>query len=56
MAAELRSRKLVALQASAPEQIVTANVGCQVHLAAGTQTPVAHWIELVARSLRSTME
>ena len=56
MAAELRSRKLVALQASAPEQIVTANVGCQVHLAAGTETPVAHWIELVARSLRSTME
>ena len=56
MAAELRRRKLAALQATAPEQIVTANVGCQAHLAAGTETPVAHWIELVARSLRSTME
>jgi glycolate oxidase iron-sulfur subunit len=48
---ELRRRKLDALEASGPEQIVTANIGCQTHLAGGTQTPVVHWIELVARQL-----
>jgi glycolate oxidase iron-sulfur subunit len=55
MASELRDRKLAALGAAHPEQIVTANIGCQVHLAAGTDVPVVHWIELVARSLRSTI-
>lgn len=56
LAGELRQRKLVALQASRPEQIVTANIGCQVHLAAATETPVVHWIELVARSLEATIK
>lgn len=51
MSAALRERKLANLEASSPEQIVTANIGCQTHLAAGTDTPVLHWIELVARSL-----
>ena len=51
MATELRQRKLAALEASAPEHIITANIGCQIHLAAATSTPVTHWIELVARSL-----
>jgi len=51
MAQALRERKLAALQASDPAQIVTANIGCQAHLAAGTETPVVHWIELVARAL-----
>jgi len=55
MAKELRQRKLASLQASAPEQIVTANIGCQTHLAGGTETPVVHWIELVARQLGSTI-
>ncbi len=55
MAQTLRSRKLEALEASDPEQIVTANIGCQVHLGAGTETPVVHWIELVARSLGATL-
>jgi glycolate oxidase iron-sulfur subunit len=55
MARELRDRKLAALEASRPEQIVTANIGCQAHLASGTETPVVHWIELVARSLGATL-
>ena len=55
MSTELRGRKLEALEESRPDQIVTANIGCQTHLAAGTETPVVHWIELVARSLGSTM-
>jgi glycolate oxidase iron-sulfur subunit len=56
LAQALRARKLAALEASAPQQIVTANIGCQVHLAAATETPVVHWIELVARSLDATLQ
>lgn len=56
MSAALRARKLVNLEASDPELIVTANIGCQAHLAAGTGTPVQHWIELVARSLPAKIQ
>jgi glycolate oxidase iron-sulfur subunit len=47
LARELRERKLAALHAGAPTTIVTANIGCLTHLAAGTQTPVRHWVELL---------
>src|SRR5215470_14009300 len=40
----LRGNKLAALAAGDPEAIVTANIGCQTHLAAGTGLPVRHWI------------
>lgn len=43
----LRARKLAALQSDSPELIVTANIGCLAHLAAGTAVPVRHWIELL---------
>ncbi len=55
IAVALRERKLDALQVSAPDRIVTANIGCQTHLAAGTETPVVHWIELVAGAMGSTI-
>ncbi len=44
----LRARKLEALLALEPDVIVTANVGCQVHLGAAAGVPVLHWLELVA--------
>jgi len=47
LAGQLRERKLKALQASAPAQIVTANIGCLVHLASASSVPVRHWIELI---------
>ena len=47
IAKRLRQDKLNALQAGEPNVIVTANVGCQVHLAAQSTVPVRHWIELV---------
>jgi glycolate oxidase iron-sulfur subunit len=47
MSAVLKQRKLGALQRDAPDVIATANVGCQTHLASGSQVPVVHWIELV---------
>ncbi len=51
LATELRDRKLANLLASQPDSIVTANIGCQVHLSGGTDTPVVHWVELLAREL-----
>ena len=47
----LRERKLGALASGGAECIASANVGCISHLAAGTDTPVRHWIELVAERL-----
>lgn len=46
LSGRLRDDRLEALQSGRPAQIVTANVGCQTHLAAAAAVPVAHWIEL----------
>lgn len=47
LANTLRERKLAALEAGAPDLIATANIGCQLHLGAGTTRQVRHWIELL---------
>ena len=47
IAAELRARKLAALQANAPDVIATANIGCLSHLHGAAARPVRHWIELL---------
>ncbi|MEA3116901.1 MAG: glycolate oxidase iron-sulfur subunit [Paraburkholderia sp.] len=49
----LRDNKLDALEAGSPDTIVTANIGCQMHLNGADRTPVQHWIELVDASLVS---
>jgi len=51
LARQLRDNKLTALESGRPELIVTANIGCQSHLASAGRTPVRHWIELVDQSL-----
>ena len=43
----LRSNKVAALESGAPELIATANIGCQLHLEAGSGVPVVHWLELL---------
>jgi glycolate oxidase iron-sulfur subunit len=48
LSSQLKQRKLDTLQASQPELIVTANVGCQLHLQTDAGVPVKHWIELLA--------
>jgi glycolate oxidase iron-sulfur subunit len=40
----LQRNKLAALQSGMPDLIATANIGCLVHLASGSQVPVRHWI------------
>lgn len=47
-AATLRRDKLAALEAGDPTAIVTANVGCWMHLAAVSAVPVRHWLEAAA--------
>ncbi len=49
LSAQLRSRKLAALQGAGPAAIATANIGCLAHLAAGAEVPVRHWIEFLDR-------
>jgi glycolate oxidase iron-sulfur subunit len=51
LARQLRDNKLAAMTASAPDVLVTANVGCQTHLQSGGTTPVRHWIELIDERL-----
>jgi glycolate oxidase iron-sulfur subunit len=52
IACQLRDRKLGNLQASAPETIISANIGCITHLQSGTSTPVRHWIEVLDEGLK----
>ena len=52
LAEELRTNKLRALESGRPSLIATANIGCMVHLAAGTERPVRHWVELLDARLR----
>lgn len=51
LATQLRDNKLNALEAGNPELIVTANIGCQTHLAGANRTPVRHWVEVVDAAL-----
>ena len=47
IATQLRDRKLSHLQASQPEVIATANIGCLTHLQSAASIPVQHWIALL---------
>ncbi|UHQ56021.1 glycolate oxidase subunit GlcF [Microbulbifer sp. YPW16] len=51
IARALRRQKLENLEASDPEEILTANIGCLLHLQGGTRRPVRHWLEAVAAAL-----
>jgi len=45
-AQRLRDQRLQALCASEPQRIVTANIGCQLHLGQRAGVPVQHWVEV----------
>ena len=47
---QLLQNKLTALQKHKPELIVTANIGCQLHIQTQANVPVKHWIELLDES------
>lgn len=48
---QLRARKLRALTIDHPDVIVTANIGCLMHLDAANPLPVVHWLTLLADDL-----
>lgn len=52
---QLLTKKLTALQARQPQVIATANIGCQLHLASGTNLRVVHWIELLDQALSTDL-
>lgn len=47
----LLKNKVAALESGSPAQIVTANIGCLMHLQSGTSLPVRHWIEVLDERL-----
>ncbi|NOX27651.1 MAG: glycolate oxidase subunit GlcF [Gammaproteobacteria bacterium] len=47
---QLLNNKLDALEHDKPDIIVTANIGCQLHLATKSNAIVKHWIELLTGS------
>ncbi len=51
---QLRDNKLGHILQSEPDVIVTANIGCQLHLQAGSGRLVRHWVELLDDGLRNT--
>ncbi|MGH8670704.1 MAG: glycolate oxidase subunit GlcF [Burkholderiales bacterium] len=48
---QLLTNKIQALESGAPQQIVSGNIGCLVHLQSGTSKRVRHWIELIEDAL-----
>lgn len=44
---QLKINKLSNLNASNPQMIVTANIGCLMHLQKDSKIPVKHWVELL---------
>jgi glycolate oxidase iron-sulfur subunit len=50
---KLRRKKISALEAVKPDVILTANIGCQLHLQQATDIPVKHWIEILEEEIQS---
>lgn len=48
---QLLRRKIDALEKNSPDCIVTANIGCLMHLNSVASVPVKHWVEIVASEL-----
>ncbi len=47
ISAKLKSRKITALAATAPDIIATGNIGCMVQIGSGSEVPVLHTVELL---------
>jgi glycolate oxidase iron-sulfur subunit len=47
LARRLRDRKVAALEAVRPDVVATGNIGCMAQIAAGTDIPVLHTVELL---------
>ena len=47
ISSQLRTKKQLALGVDTPDVIATANIGCQMQIANGSNIPVVHWVELL---------
>jgi len=47
ISSQLRAKKQQALGVDTPDVIATANIGCQMQIANGSNIPVVHWVELL---------
>jgi len=47
ISSQLRAKKQQALSVDVPDVIATANIGCQMQIANGSNIPVVHWLELL---------
>ncbi|HEY0336017.1 MAG TPA: glycolate oxidase subunit GlcF, partial [Burkholderiales bacterium] len=56
LAGQLLANKIAALTESEPDEIVTANIGCQTHLQSATDRPVRHWIEFLEERLSTATQ
>lgn len=50
---KMRKKKIDSLEAVKPDVIMTANIGCQLHLQQATNIPVRHWIEILEEDIQS---
>ena len=50
---KLRRKKINSLEVVKPDVIMTANIGCQLHLQQATDIPVKHWIEILEEDIQS---
>ncbi len=53
LSTQLKGNKIKALEETQCEIIITANVGCEHHLASNTKLEVRHWVELLADDLNA---
>ncbi|MBD3816217.1 MAG: (Fe-S)-binding protein, partial [Halothiobacillus sp.] len=51
----LRAPKLDEIEQLNPDFVVSANIGCATHIAVGLNSPVLHPVELIAKSLTTTL-
>lgn len=51
---QLLNNKVNALESGNPQQVVTANIGCLMHLQNGTALSVRHWVEVLDERLSGT--
>ena len=52
---QLLRNKIVALESDDLSQIVTANIGCLIHLRGVAAVPVKHWIEMLDEKLHHSI-
>lgn len=54
LSSQLQENKLQRLNKLEPTVVLSANIGCQAHLASKSEVPVVHWLQYLAQMLTSS--